>query len=103
MAYFFDSGSGAIVPSLIVLAIGFLVGVIFKKTLKLGFAILSLVILLVATGYVNLQLGEITTTTIYRVFSQAPAIASQTSGLANILPITSAAFLIGLALGIWKG
>jgi uncharacterized membrane protein (Fun14 family) len=99
----FDSGSAAIVPSLIVLAIGFLAGVVLKKTVKLGFAIISLVVLLVATGHINLQLGETTTATIYRAFSQAPTIASQSSGLASILPITSAAFLIGLALGIWKG
>lgn len=99
----FDVGSGAIVPALVVLAIGFLVGVVLKKTVKLGLAILSLVGLLVATGYINLQLSESSKTTIYRVFSQAPAVASQASAAANILPITSAAFLVGLALGIWKG
>jgi hypothetical protein len=70
---------------------------------KLGLAIISLVGLLVATGYINLTLNDNNKTTIYRVFSQAPAIASQASSLASILPITSAAFLIGLAIGIWKG
>jgi uncharacterized membrane protein (Fun14 family) len=98
-----DFGSGAVVPALIVLAIGFLVGVVLKKTVKLGLAILSLVGLLVAAGYINLQLSESSKTTIYRVFSQAPQVASQASTFANILPITSAAFLVGLALGIWKG
>jgi uncharacterized membrane protein (Fun14 family) len=86
-----------------VLAIGFLVGVVLKKTVKLGLAIASLAGLLIATGYINLQLSDATKTTIYRVFSQAPTAASQASGLASILPITSGAFLIGLALGIWKG
>jgi hypothetical protein len=86
-----------------VLAIGFLVGIVLKKTVKLGLAIASLVGLLVATGYINLRLSESTKTTIYRVFSQAPAVASQASGVASILPITSAAFLVGLAVGIWKG
>ena len=76
---------------------------VLKKTVKLGLAIISLVGLLVATGYVNLTLSDNNKTTIYRVFSQAPAIASQASGLATILPITSAAFLVGLAVGIWKG
>ncbi len=74
-----------------------------NRFLKLGTAILSLVILLTATGYINLQFSEAAKTTIYRVFSQAPTIASQASGLASILPITSRAFLIGLAIGIWKG
>jgi uncharacterized membrane protein (Fun14 family) len=103
MASLFDAGSATIVPALVVLAIGFLLGVVLKKTVKLGLAILSLVGLLVATGYINLQLSETTKTTIYRVFSQAPTVAGQASAVASLLPITSAAFLVGLALGIWKG
>jgi hypothetical protein len=70
---------------------------------KLGLAIISLVGLLVATGYINLTLSDNNKTTIYRVASQVPAIASQASGLTSILPITSAAFLVGLAIGVWKG
>jgi uncharacterized membrane protein (Fun14 family) len=103
VASVFDIGSGTVVPALVVLAIGFLVGIVIKKTVKLGLAILSLVGLLVAAGYINLQLSETTTTTFYGVFSQAPQVASQASAFTNILPITSAAFLAGLALGIWKG
>jgi uncharacterized membrane protein (Fun14 family) len=80
-----------------------LVGVVLKKTVKLGLAILSLVGLLVATGYINLQLNESSKTTIYNVISQVPTVASQASSVASILPITSAAFLVGLAIGIWKG
>jgi len=71
---------------------------------KLGIAIISLVGLLVATGYINLKLDDNTKITIYRVFSsQAPAAIGQASSFATILPITSAAFLVGLAIGIWKG
>jgi hypothetical protein len=71
---------------------------------KLGIAIISLVGLLVATGYINLTLSDNNKATIYRVFSsQALPVASQVSSLATILPITSAAFLVGLAIGIWKG
>jgi len=76
---------------------------VLKKTVKLGLAILSLVGLLAAAGYINLQLSESSKATIYRVFSQAPQAVSQASTFANVLPITSAAFLAGLALGIWKG
>ena len=85
------------------LAIGFLVGIVLKKTVKLGLAILSLVGLLVATGYINLQLSNSSKTTIYRAVSLIPTAASQASAAASILPITSAAFLVGLAIGIWKG
>jgi uncharacterized membrane protein (Fun14 family) len=87
----------------VVLAIGFLVGIVLKKTVKLGLAILSLVGLLVATGYINLQLNDSSKTTIYNAVSLIPTAASQASAAASILPITSAAFLVGLALGIWKG
>jgi uncharacterized membrane protein (Fun14 family) len=103
LAFSFDLGSGLVVSALIVLAIGFLVGVVLKKTAKLGLAIISLVGLLVATGYINLTLSDNNKIAIYRVASLIPAIASQASSLANILPITSAAFLAGLAIGIWKG
>jgi uncharacterized membrane protein (Fun14 family) len=99
----FDAASGAIVPALVVLAIGFLVGVVLKKTVKLGLAILSLVALLVATGYINLQLNESSKTTIYHAVSLIPTVANQASGVASILPITSVAFLVGLSLGVWKG
>ena len=104
LAFSFDLGTGLVVPALVVLAIGFLVGVVLKKTVKLGLAIISLVGLLVATGYINLKLDDNTKITIYRVFSsQATSVASQASSLVYVLPVTSTAFLVGLAIGIWKG
>ena len=103
MSSFLDVGSSAIVPSVIVLAIGFLVGIVLKKTVKLGLAILSLIVLLIATGYINFQLDEISKETIYRAVSIVPTAAGQASSVASIFPITSTAFLIGLALGVWKG
>ena len=103
MVSLLDIGSDAIVPSLVVLVIGFLVGVVIKRTVKLGLAILSLIGVLAAFGYINLHLNGSSPETIYRVFSYAQLSASQATGIASILPITSAAFLVGLALGILKG
>lgn len=103
MVSLLDVGSETIVPSLVVLVIGFLVGVVVKRTVKLGLAILSLIGVLAALGYVNLHLSGSTQETIYRVFSSAQPFANQATGIASILPITSAAFLVGLALGILKG
>jgi uncharacterized membrane protein (Fun14 family) len=100
---FLDVGSAALVPSLVVLVIGFLVGVVIKKTVKLGLAILSLIGVLAALGYINLHLNGSSPETIYRVASYAQPFANQAVGVASILPITSAAFLVGLALGILKG
>lgn len=98
-----DLGSQAIVPALVVLVIGFLVGVVIKKTVKLGLAILSLIGVLAALGYINLRIIGSSQETIYRAFSYTEPIANQAIGIASILPITSAAFLVGLALGILKG
>ena len=103
MANVLDIGSEALVPSIILLAIGFLVGIVIKKTVKLGLAILTLVGVLIAVGYINLQLNESSQETIYRAFSYGVPLVTQASRVASILPISSAAFLVGLALGIWKG
>ena len=98
-----DLGSEAIVPAVVVLVIGFLVGVVIKRTVKLGLAILSLIGVMAALGYVNLHLNGSSPETIYRVFSYAQPLAGQATGIASVLPISSAAFLAGLALGVWKG
>ena len=98
-----DIGSEAIVSSLVLLVIGFLVGVVIKRTVKLGLAIISLIGILAALGYINLHLIGSSQETIYRVFSYVRPLANQTTNFASLLPITSAAFLAGLALGVLKG
>ncbi len=83
--------------------IGVLLGVIIKRTLKLALAVVALGVLLATTGFLNFALSEPTATTIYRVFREAPQVATQAAELARLLPISSAAFLIGAAIGFWKG
>ena len=83
--------------------IGVLLGVIIKRTLKLALAVVALGVLLATTGFLNFALSEPTATTIYRVFREAPQVATQGAELARLLPISSAAFLIGAAIGFWKG
>ena len=88
-----------IVPIIIPLVIGLLVGLILKHTIKLMFAIAALVILLVLFGAVSLTYRDI--------FDQAlkflPRIIGTGSGLVDMLPYSSLTFLIGLALGLWRG
>ena len=88
-----------IVPVVIPLIIGVLVGFIVKRTIKLVFCLLALVIVLVVTGYVSFAFQDI--------YDQAmeflPIIIDMGGGLKNVLPYSSAMFLIGLALGLWKG
>jgi len=99
----FDPTLGITALSAVTFTLGLLIGVVAKRTLKLALAIVSLVVLLAVTGYVNLALNEATTATIYRVFYQAPALTGRATEIASALPLSSAAFLIGVTLGFWKG
>jgi len=100
----FDPALGITALSAVTFTLGLLIGVVAKRTLKLALAIVSLVVLLAVTGYVNLALSEATTATIYRVvFLQAPALTGRATEIASALPLSSAAFLIGVTLGFWKG
>ncbi|HLC10692.1 MAG TPA: FUN14 domain-containing protein [Candidatus Bathyarchaeia archaeon] len=83
--------------------IGILLGVIIKRAFKLALAIVALVVLLAVTGYLNLAWSMPSANTIYYVFNGAQPVASQAIGLASLLPISSATFLAGAAIGLWKG
>ena len=83
--------------------IGVLLGVIIKRAIKLALAIVALVVLLAATGYLNLAWSMPSANTIYYVFNGAKPVASQAIGLASLLPISSATLLAGAAIGLWKG
>ena len=89
-----------IIPILIPLLIGLLVGVIVKKTIKLVVVIAALIIIMVAVGFIQFpsfeELAGVVT-------NYMPMLWADAGPLINILPITSATFLIGLALGLWKG
>ena len=88
-----------IVPIIMPLIIGLLVGFILKHTIKLMFAIAALVILLVFFGAISITYQDI--------FDQAlkllPKIIGTGSGFVDMLPYSSLTFIIGLALGLWKG
>jgi len=83
--------------------LGLLIGIVIKRTVKLVFAIVALVIILSVTGYISLGLSEPTALIILRVADQASQEATRVADLARLLPLSSAAFLIGAALGFWKG
>ncbi len=88
-----------VVPVAIPFIIGLLVGFIVKRTVKLVFLVIALVIVLVATGFVSL--------TFQGIYDEAmkflPTIIEMGGGFKNVLPYSSVMFLIGLALGLWKG
>lgn len=88
-----------IVPIILPLFIGLLVGFILKHTIKLMFAVAALVILLILFGAISITYQDI--------FDQAlkllPRIIGMGSGFVDVLPYSSLTFIIGLALGLWKG
>ncbi|KUO40884.1 MAG: hypothetical protein AVW06_05055 [Hadesarchaea archaeon DG-33-1] len=88
-----------IVPIAVPFIIGLLVGAAIKRTLKLVMIIAALVIVLVATGALSL-----TFTDIYdKAMEFLPRLVDLGGGLKDVLPYSSVSFLIGLALGLWKG
>jgi FUN14 family protein len=103
MSIGFDLTTITSVLSVTTLIIGILLGVIIKRAIKLAFAIVSLMVLLAVTGYLNVAWSTPSASTIYYVFNGAQPVATQAIGLASLLPISSATFLIGAAIGLWKG
>ena len=78
---------------------GLLVGLIVKRSIKLMFTIAALAVLLVLTGVLSLTFQD--------VFDQAmkflPRLIGTGSGFIDVLPYSATTFIIGLALGLWKG
>jgi len=92
-------GLAWIVPVVIPFIVGLLVGFIVRRTAKLVFCVVALVIILVVTGYVSFAFPDI----YGKAMEFLPIIIEMGGGLKNVLPYSSAMFLIGLALGLWKG
>lgn len=88
-----------IVPVVIPFIIGLLVGFIVKRTVKWIFCVVALVLVLAATGYVSFTFQDIYD----NAMKFLPKIIETGTGLKDVLPYSSATFLIGLALGLWKG
>jgi len=88
-----------LIPIFVPFIIGLLVGVVIRAALKLVIFIAALIIVLVATGVLSL-----TFTDLYdKAMKYLPKLYDSGSGWLNVLPYSSAAFLIGLALGLWLG
>jgi len=86
---------GLLVP----LVMGILVGAAIKRTIKLAVVIAALAILLVAFGYVSLSFTQL----LAAAQAYLPKLLSVGGELVHMLPYSSASFLVGLALGLWKG
>jgi uncharacterized membrane protein (Fun14 family) len=88
-----------LIPVVLPFIIGLLVGIVIKKGLKLLVVIVALIIILIATGIVSLTFSDLFAATMQVL----PKLYDVGIGLLNVLPYSSIAFLIGLALGFLKG
>ena len=87
----------------ITFVIGLLAGVVVKRIFKLVIGIVALVILLAVAGYVNLNPGDLSSRVENAFSSNTGTVSHTVSSIASVLPISSGIFLVGLALGLWKG
>ncbi|MEM3402115.1 MAG: hypothetical protein QXT22_01370 [Candidatus Hadarchaeales archaeon] len=88
-----------LLPIAVPFIIGLLVGAVVKKAVKLLIAVVALVVVLIATGAISLRFQDIYS----KAMEFLPKIYESGSAVVNVLPYSSAAFLIGLAIGLWKG
>ncbi len=88
-----------LLPIAVPLLIGLFVGSIIRKSVKIVFPIVALLIVLVATGYLTLSYQDL----FDRAMSVLPSVINTGDGFIDSLPYTSSSFLIGLAVGLWKG
>ncbi|MDQ1280516.1 MAG: hypothetical protein QG670_1779 [Thermoproteota archaeon] len=81
------------VPIIVPLIVGLLVSYTVKHTIKLIFVIAALVSLLVFSEVITISFQDIL----------ASALIETGNGLFTRFPYSSFTFIIGLALGLWKG
>jgi uncharacterized membrane protein (Fun14 family) len=88
-----------LIPIVIPFTIGLLVGAIIKRTVTLVLLVFALVVILAFAGYLSLTVGDFYD----RIFQYLPKVAGEAQTLKNILPYSSISFIVGLAIGLWKG
>ncbi|MEM3403827.1 MAG: hypothetical protein QXJ17_04785 [Nitrososphaeria archaeon] len=89
-----------LIPLAIPFLIGLIVGVVIKRTLKLIIILVVLILVLVAVGYTQLPAFD----DIAKAASKyLPTLWEEAGPLINMIPYSSATFLLGLGIGLWKG
>jgi len=80
--------------------VGLLVGVLVKRIVSVAVVLAALFIALVALGYTSPQQ---VTQILQQIGYSAKDAVTTAMNLKNAVPYSSVAFLIGLAIGLWKG
>ena len=86
--------------ALVSVLLGLLVGYLVKNIIKIGLTILAIIIILIAIGAISPHtvISGIETVTNY-----TPQIEKYVSQILTYLPYNSLLFIIGFAIGLWKG
>lgn len=88
-----------LVPVVAPFVVGLLIGAIIRRTMKLVTLLAALVIVLVVTGFLNMTFQDL----MDKAMEMLPRIVTTSRDAVNLLPYSSTSFLIGLAIGLWKG
>lgn len=95
-----DLNTTFVVAVLVPLILGFIVGVIIRSAMKIGIALVVIVIILIALGIVT---PSQVIQPLMSLVKSGPALTSTVNRLAGYLPYSSLTFIIGLAVGLLKG
>ena len=93
--------STTFIASLVVpVILGVLVGLVVKAALKIGVAIAIVVLILIALGTIS---PDQVLKPVLGLFRSGSALTTEVTRIAGYLPYSSLTFLVGLAIGFWKG
>lgn len=95
-----DLSTTFLAAALLPLIIGFIVGVIAKSALKIGIALVALVLILIALGIIT---PDQVLKPLLAMVKSGSALTSGVQRLAGYLPYSSMTFIVGLAVGLWRG
>jgi len=95
-----DLSTTFLVAAIVPLILGFIVGVIIRTALKIGIALAIIVVILIAAGIISP--GQVLQP-LLSVVKSGPDLVTYAQRVAGYLPYSSLTFIIGLAVGLWKG
>ncbi len=82
------------------LILGFLIGIILKGAMKIGIALIVIVVLLITIGMISPSqvIGLFVS-----LFRTGQGLAVKVNQIAGYLPYSSATFVVGVLIGFFKG
>ena len=95
-----DLSTTFLVAAIVPLILGFIVGVIIRSALKIGLAIAVIIILLIVLGVVSP--GQVLQP-LLSIIKSGPDLVTYAQRVADYLPYSSVTFIVGLAVGLWRG